>query len=255
MTSYNIGSLERGMKILEILAKKNEFMGVTELAKIMNLDKSMVYRLLATLRSKGYIEQDPETRKYLIGPKMVALSSRILGSNDIYFQAKPIMKRVLRETGETVHLAMLMDNQAVYIAQEVSPEVISINTEIGQREPLHCTAVGKALVAFLPEEELDAIIQELDFARHTAKTITSPQVFKAHCLEIRAQGYAVDDEELHEGVRCIGAPVRGYDGIVLASLGISGPSTRLQMDRIPRLAKIVTKWAEEASARLGYVSP
>lgn len=255
MTSYNIGSLERGMKILEILAKRNETTSITELAKILNLDKSMVYRLLATLKARGYIEQDPETKKYMVGSKMVALSSRILGNNDIYFQGKPIMKKLLRETGETVHLAMLMDNQAVYIAQEVSTEVVNIYTEIGQREPLYCTAVGKALVAFLPEEELDAIIQELDFAPCTAKTITSPQTFKVHCHEIRARGYTVDDEELHEGVRCIGAPVRGYDGIVLASLGISVPSTRLQMDRIHSLAKIVVRYAQEASARLGYVSP
>ncbi|HIQ04673.1 MAG TPA: IclR family transcriptional regulator, partial [Anaerolineae bacterium] len=158
-------------------------------------------------------------------------------------------------TGETVHLAMLMDNQAVFIAQELSSKVFGINTEIGQREPLHCTAVGKALVAFLPEEQLDAIIEELDFARYTTKTITSPQVFKAHCSEIRARGYAVDDEEFYEGLRCIGAPIRGHGGIVLASLGISGLSTRLRMKRIPALAEIVVKYAEEISARLGYVPP
>lgn len=253
MTGYNIGSLERGMKILELLAGNNEPMGVTDLARILNLDKSMVFRLLATLKSKGYVEQNPETRKYTIGLKMVTLGGRILGNNDIYLQTKPVMKKVLKATDETVHLAMLMDNQAVYIAQEVSPKVISFNTEIGRREPLHCTAVGKALVAFLPEEQLDAILQELDFTRYTAKTITSPQIFKAHCLEIRARGYAVDDEELHKGVRCIAAPVRGYDSTVLASLGISGPATRLRMDRIPRLAEIVVRYAQEASARLGYV--
>lgn len=252
MTTYTIGSLERGMRILEILAKRGEFMGVTDLARILDLDKSNVYRLLSTLKSKGYVEQSLETKKYTIGVKMVALGARILRNNDLYSQAKPIMKNMLRVTSETVHLAMLMDNQAVYIAQELSPKVISINTEIGQREPLHCTAVGKALVAFLPDEQLDAIIQELDFARHTARTITSPEMFKAHCLEIRERGYAVDNEELYKGVRCIGAPIRGYGGTVLASLGISGPSTRLWKDRILSLAEIVVEYAQEVSARLGY---
>ncbi len=244
---------EKGIKLLETLADTGHAMGVTELSKALGLDKSTVYRLLSTLRARGYVEQDSETRKYAIGPKMLAVSSRILGNNDIYLQARPIMKKLLQETRETVHLAMLMENQVVYIAQEISPEIISVNTEIGQREPVHCTAVGKALVAFLPDEELEAIIRRLDFRRYTPRTIIDPDQFREHCQQIRAQGYAVDDEELYPGVRCIAAPILRYDGVVVASLGISGPTTRLQSKIIPRLGRIVMKYAQEISTRLGYL--
>jgi len=253
MTQADTGSLAKGIKLLEVLADTGRAMGVSELSRALSLDKSTVYRLLVTLKSRGYVEQDPETRKYTIGPRMTAVSSRILGNNDVYLQARPVMKKLLQETRETVHLAMLMENQVVYIAQEISPEVVSVNTEIGQREPVYCTAVGKALVAFLPEEELEAAIRRLDFQPYTPRTITDPDRFRAHCQQIRAQGYAVDDEELYPGVRCIAAPIRGYDGSVLASLGISGPTTRLQSDVISRLGRVVMKYAQEVSGRLGYL--
>jgi len=253
MTQADTGSLAKGIKLLEVLADTGRAMGVSELSRALGLDKSTVYRLLATLKSRGYVEQDPETRKYTIGPRMIAVSSRILGNNDVYLQARPVMKKLLQETRETVHLAMLMENQVVYIAQEISPEVVSVNTEIGQREPVYCTAVGKALVAFLPEEELEAVICRLDFQPYTPRTITDPDRFRAHCQQIRAQGYAVDDEELYPGVRCIAAPIRGHDGSVLASLGISGPTTRLQSEVISRLGRIVMKYAQEVSGRLGYL--
>ncbi len=241
------------MRLLEALVERHQPVGVSELARALGLDKSRVYRLLLTLKAKGYLEQDLATRKYMVGPKLIALSSRILGNNDLYVQARPIMKQVRKATGETVHLAVRMEDQAVYIAQEISPEVIGVNTEVGQREPLYCTAVGKALVAFLPEEELDAIVQRLEFRPYTPRTITSPAQFKVHCWEDRARGYAVDDEELHPGVRCIGAPIRGHDGGVVASLGISGPASRLSHEAIPRLARIVVHCANEISYRLGYL--
>ncbi|MBC7227933.1 MAG: IclR family transcriptional regulator [Thermoflexales bacterium] len=253
MSQADAGSLVKGIKLLEVLADTGRAMGVSELSRTLGLDKSTVYRLLATLKARGYVEQDPETRKYAVGPKMIAVSSRILGNNDVYLQARPVMKRLLQETRETVHLAMRMENQVVYIAQEISPEVVSVNTEMGQREPVHCTAVGKALVAFLPDEEREAVIRCLDFRPYTPRTITDPERFRAHCLEIRAQGYAVDDEELHPGVRCIAAPIRGYDGTVLASLGISGPTIRLSSETLPRLGRIVMKYAQEVSGRLGYL--
>lgn len=239
--------------MLEVLADTGRAIGVSELSRALGLDKSTVYRLLTTLKSREYGEQDPETRKYVVGPRMIAVSSRILDNNDVYLQARLVMKKLLQETRETVHLAMRMENQVVYIAQEISPEVVSVNTEIGQREPIHCTAVGKALVAFLPEEELEAIIRHLDFRPYTSRTITDPDQFRAHCRQIRAQGYAVDDEELYPGVRCIAAPIRGYDGSVLTSLGVSGPATRLQSGIIPRLGRIVMKSAQEVSGRLGYL--
>jgi DNA-binding IclR family transcriptional regulator len=241
------------MLLLEALVEHRQPVGVSELARALNLDKSRAYRLLLTLKANGYLEQDPETRKYMVGPKLVILSSRILGNNDLYVQARPVMKEVRKGTGETVHLAVRMEDQAVYIAQEISPEVIGVNTEVGQREPLYCTAVGKALVAFLPEAELEALVQQLEFRPHTPRTITSPAQFKAHCWEIRARGYAVDDEELHPGVRCIGAPIRGHDGSVVASLGISGPASRLRLEVIPRLARLVVAGANKISYRLGYL--
>ncbi len=253
MAQSNVGSLAKGMRLVEILADSGRAMGVSELARALGYDRSAVYRLLTNLKAGGYLEQDPESKKYMIGPRMIVMSSRVLGNNDVYRYARPVMKKLLRETRETVHLAMLMEDQVVYIAQEVSPEVISVNTEIGQREAVHCTATGKALVAFLPDEECEAVIERLDFRRYTPATITDPDRFRAHCRQIRAQGYAVDDEELYPGVRCVGAPVQGYDGTVLASLGISGPATRLTVEALPHLGEVVMRHAREISKRLGYL--
>ncbi len=253
MAHVESGSLAKGMALLEALADSGRAVGISELSRTLGMDKSTIYRLLSTLKSMGCVEQDPETRKYVIGPRMIAVSSRILGSSDVCLRARPVMKRLLEQTRETVHLAMRMKNQAVYIAQESSPEVVSVNTEIGQREPLHCTAVGKALLAFLPEEEMEALLRRLKLQRHTPRTITDPACFRAHCNQIRAQGYAVDDEELHPGVRCVAAPIRGYDGSVVAALGISGPTSRLQSETIPRLGRQVMKCALEVSNRLGYL--
>lgn len=253
MAQANIGSLVKGMRLLEILADSDRAMGVSELARLLEQDKSAVYRLLTTLKSGGYLEQDPESKKYVIGPRMIVVSSRVLGNNDVYRYARPAMKKLLQDTRETVHLGMQMGDQVVYIAQEVSPEVISVNTESGQREAIHCTAVGKALVAFLPDEEREAVIERLDFRRYTPATITDPDRFRAHCRQVSAQGYAVDDEELYPGVRCVAAPVMGYDGNVLAALGISGPATRLAVEALPRLGEVVAKYAREVSRRLGFL--
>ncbi|MEJ5310576.1 MAG: IclR family transcriptional regulator [Anaerolineae bacterium] len=253
MARTNSGSLLKGMRLVEVLADSDRALGVSELARLLAQDKSAVYRLLTTLKSGGYVEQDAESKKYVIGPRMIVMSSRVLGNNDVSRYARPAMKKLLQETRETVHLAMLMEDQVVYIAQEAGLEVISVNTEIGQREAVHCTATGKALVAFLPDEEREAVIGRLDFRRYTPATITDPDHFRAHCRQISAQGYAVDDEELYPGVRCVAAPIMGYDGNVLAALGISGPATRLTVEALPRLGEVVVKYAREVSKRLGVL--
>ncbi len=249
-----MGSVENAMRVLDTMAE-NQTIGVTELANTLQLDKSLVYRLLSVLKENGYVDQDLDTRKYRIGAGLVILSSKVLGNSDIYRQASPILRRLADETHETAHLAVLRNNHAVYIGQERGCEIISVNTEMGQSEPVHCTAIGKALLAFLPEEEIDALLTKIDFKAYTPRTITSPEVFKIHLREIREKGYTVDDEELHEGVRCIAAPIMSHQGMVVASIGISGPAIRLTMHSIPELAKYVVAAAREASAKLGYLTP
>jgi IclR family KDG regulon transcriptional repressor len=247
-------SFKRGLQVMILLVTSGEPLGISEIARTLAMDKAVVHRLVSTLCEVGFAEQDPQTRRYTVGPGLLALSGAVLQSNTLHMQAQPVMQELRRQSGETVHLAVLMDGQAVYVAQEESPAFVNVSARVGQREPLHCTAAGKALLAFLPDDELGDVLDNLDLTSHTSRTITSLDLLRFHLLQTKARGYALDDEESHEGVRCLAAPVFNYQEFVVASIGVSGPSTRVTIQRLPELAGMVKKSAQGLSCRLGYVA-
>ena len=249
-----MNALARGLAVLEILVHGGTDMGISELARAAKMDKSTAYRLVSTLVSAGYVVQDGETKKYRPTSRLVALGSMVLARIDIRETARPFLTRLVELTGHTAHLAALAEGrwrEVVYLDQAMrSSAAILVNIRVGRIAPSHCSATGKAILAFLPEEQRSQMEGEL--AAYTPRTITSMPALRLHLEAVRALGYAVDDQEYREGLRCVAAPVRNHTGQVVASLGLSGPAMEVKLEDVPRLARLVVEQADDLSRALGY---
>jgi len=248
---YTIKSLARGLQILDVLAQTDHRWGVTELSRHINADKSLVYRTLSTLSSLGYVEQDPASRKYTLGLKIIELTGRTLRRLELFTVAKPVLKELSRTTGETAHLAIMVKDHMIYLDTEEVDRPFNLNTGMGLPVPLHSSAVGKALLACLSETEVDQLLSA-HLQRFTDKTIVGLSRLREELCRIAAAGYAVDDEETYPGVRCLASPIWNHYGRPVAALGVSGSTHRVTVDLVPILARDVTKAAAAISARLGY---
>lgn len=240
-----IQSLARGLEILDLLAKAENGMGITEFAQHLDVDKSTATRLLQTLARYGYAEQDSDSRRYTLGPRIIMLSNSLLNRMPLRDHAHPFLRQLTHATGECSHLAILSQGKALYIDQVESPSILRVETEIGTLSPLHCTALGKVLLAFKRTASVDSL------PMFTPRTITSLAALEVHLDQVRHQGYATDDEEHVPGVRCIAAPVFGFSGRAVAAIGTSGPAGRVTYEKLPELTQIVLDVANELSRRLG----
>ncbi|HID95576.1 MAG TPA: IclR family transcriptional regulator [Candidatus Latescibacteria bacterium] len=247
-----IQSLDKGLALLDFLAAEGRSVGLSELARKFGWDKSGVFRLLSTMVRRGYVEQDPQSGRYRLGLRVLELAGVLSRSLDIRVQAAPTLEALALNSRETSHLAVLRQGEVLIIDQQSSPEMIAANTFVGMREPAHCTALGKVLLAFLSEEKLDDLIEGKGLRRYTGRTIVRADDLKRHLAKVREDGYAFDNEEYDVGVRCLAAPVRNSDGKVVAAVGISGPASRLTFDQLERYAALVKAASEEVSGRLGY---
>lgn len=244
--------VDRVADILEAFLWLGPELGVSELARAIGLTKATAHRLLASLRNREFVAQDPATRRYRLGMRMWELGAIARASMDWLAEAKPELEVLAAQIGETAHLAVLDDDQVLYVEKVESVHSLRMPSQVGRRLPAHCTGVGKALIAFLPEDRLSAVIAHRGLPRFTAHTITDPVALNAALETIRANGYATDNEEIEEGLRCIGAPVRDHTGAVIAAISIAGPASRLPEDDTPRLAAQVRSAADAISNRLGY---
>lgn len=249
-----ITSLDRGLRILQVLSGESEGLGVTEISRRVVADKSVVYRTLSLLMQHDYIEQDPTTKKYVLGFKVVELANRRLKNMGILAVAKPILKEVANQTGEIVVLAAMIGDVLAYLDKEEGQYSVHISNSLGQPIAPHATASGKAILAYMPEPDLVRFFTGKGLPALTEKTITSFGDFKAHLAEVRRRGYAVDDEENHPGIRCVAAPVRNHRGAVLGSISISGTTQRLNLENMTVFADICVAAAERISSRLGYLN-
>lgn len=240
-----IQSLSRGLTVLELLSQSEKGLGVTELSKVLDVDKSSVTRMLSTLTTHQFAMKDPNSRRYLLGPKVQELLKSSTSTLPLREQSMPIIERLCEETGENAHVAIYSQEHALVIADVESSAQLRVVSGEGRLIPNHCTAIGKCLIAFdespLPKELLP----------FTPRTITSRDQLRLHLEQIRERGYAVDDEEHEFGVRCIAAPVYDGTGRAVASMGISGPTVRVTLAKVPLLADCVIEKAAELSEILG----
>ncbi|WP_372994625.1 IclR family transcriptional regulator [Lutispora sp.] len=249
----SVQSLDRAIMLLEELAMHQDGCGITRLSSLTGLHKSTVHRILNTLMAKGYIEKNPETEKYSLGMRFLYLSSAILDQMDIRKVAKPLLEKLCSNTGEVVHLSILDNGEAVYIDKVENPhKSIRMYSQIGKRVPLHCTGAGKILIAWLPDKDVEAILRKNGMEPFTSKTITDIETMKEHLKSIRKMGYAFDEMEHEEGIRCVAAPIYDINGKVVASVSVSGPVLHVTKERMPELTEEVIKTAKEISYHLGY---
>lgn len=245
-------TVDKAIKVLEEIIEAGEPIGVTELARRVDINPSTTYRILYTLRQAEIIEQDAETSRYVAGVGLLRLSGPLWSTIDPIRVARPRMDWLSEQTGESVNLLIPVGDRGMYVDNVESNQSLRMVVDIGVREQLHHSAVGKAILAFVPIEKREYIINEVGLERKTANTITDPIELAAHLEMVRERGFALDDEEGTEGTRCIGAPI--FDGRrrVVAAVSVSGPTFRLSIDRLYEIAPIVLEAAREISKRLGY---
>lgn len=247
-----VKSVERAFQILERVSLAKNGIGVTELANELKMYKSTIHRVLSTLSHLGYIEQDPETERYKLGYKLLEISSRLLGNLDIRREAMPFLQELADLTNEVVHLVVLNKGEVVYIEKVEGSETIRMHSRVGNRAPVHCTGVGKAILAYLPEDQVREIIRQYGLEPHTPNTLSTLPDLLADLKLIRERGYALDLEENELGITCVAAPIWDHTGAVVASISVSAPTIRMQPERIDQLAKQVRKIGYKISTRLGY---
>jgi DNA-binding IclR family transcriptional regulator len=248
-----VQSLDRGLQLLEALSLAREPLGLPELAELLHVDRSTVHRLLGTLTQRGYARQDPDSKRYSIGLKVVELSRRALDGLSLRAVAKPHIKRLVQQTGESVNLAVVADGQIICIDHDPSPLALAVTNDIGVPFAPHATAIGKVLLAHLNDSQREALLDPGPYAVFTPRTITHPDALRMSLNVIRQQGYALDDEERFIGVRCLAAPVRDHRSKVVAALSLSGPTARVTLEKVPAFAKLVVETADQVSAALGFV--
>lgn len=247
-----IQSLDRGLQLLEILSQAEESMGLPELARLLDVDRSTVHRLLSTLQQRNYVVQEATTKRYHLGLKVIELSRRVVESINLRSISKPYLKRLVQETGESANLCVLASKHAICIDQETTSSPLAVTNDIGTPFLLHATAGGKVLLAYQSEYIQRLLLDEVAFTQFTPRSITDKQSFLAHLQRVREQGYAIDDEEHYLGVRCIAAPVFDFTDKVVAGITVSGPTVRVTLDRTPELAQIVIRAARDLSCDLGW---
>ncbi len=237
--------------ILERVAIAGET-GITELSSELGLGVSLVHRLLAVLKDLGYVGQDPKSKKYFATLKLFEIGSMVRGRLNLLKIAHPVMERLSEKIGETILVGFMDEGEVVYIDKVDSGNTLKIDLSIGLRVPAYCTALGKVLLADLPQEMLNRYLRNRTFEQYTPNTITSPKEFDLHLAGVREQGYALDEGEFEDSVRCMAAPIRDDSGRAIAALGVAGPSMRLTPDKILALSDPVTSTALAISRQLGF---
>ncbi len=227
-----VQSVDRTLELFELLVESQDELGLRDLSEASSLPVGTVHRLLGVLVARGYVRQNPATRRYTIGFTALDLAERIRRRDGLAQQAGPFLRELVRLTGESANLAVLDGPQAVYLAQVVPPRMVRMFTEVGNRVPLYASGTGKVLLAHLPADQREALLTQLELKQFTPHTITDREQLRIELDRIHQQGYARDNGEIEEGVQCVALPVRDTAGRVVAALSVSGPSSRLTRERV-----------------------
>lgn len=224
----SVPALERGLLVLEYLAQSRRGVTLSQLTRKLQLPRSTSHALLLTYQRTGYVQRCEKTGRYCLGLRLQALANQALWGISLRSQAAPLLYQLMQETGLTVHLAVMEDGDVILIDRIEAPGAPHLATWVGKRMGLHCTALGKVLIAELPESVLDELIRKHGMMRHNENTIVSRRMLRLSCENVQRLGYATDDEEEEIGVRCIGAPVRNSAGEIIAAISISGTKAQLE---------------------------
>lgn len=252
--AQRIQSLDRGLQILEFIAEHDEPVRLGQIAELLGVEKSSAQRLAATLADRGYVARATESDGYLLGDRVFHLAARLAERRQLQECARQYLTRLARGTSETAHLAVRNERWAVLVDDELGSHVVGVTSRSGASEPLHCTALGKALLAGMTDADLRQLFGKRRLKRYTERTITNPSAFVEHCQEVSARLLATDDEEFRPGVRCLASPVFDFSHRVVAAIGISGPAERLLDELMIDLGERVKDCAAGLSRELGHAA-
>lgn len=245
----SVQSVDRAVTIMEILARAGEA-GVSDVAAEIGVHKSTAFRLIASLERRGLVEQTAERGKYRLGVGILRLAGATTARLDVVQEARPVVRKLAADTGETVNISVLSDRSALYLDQVAGSSALQSHNWVGQHIPLHATSNGKVLLSGLSRDELDSVLRSLP--AYTDRTITTRKQLRAELEAVRARGYALARDELEVGLTAFAAPIRNAHGDVVASMSVSGPTFRLDDDRVAAVLPLLVEAAAEVSHRLGW---
>jgi len=250
-SNYVNKSLDKALSILDLFDSSNYKLTITEIADKFNTNPSSLYSILYTLENHGYLSRDQEKR-YSLGMSFPKKGRLVLEQFNLPAKAREELVNLRDEANEAVHLAALNENHLVYIDKVESNRGLKMYSSPGKTAPLHATALGKAMLAHLPEDRLDNILENIALSQETDQSITSKSELKEALSKVRERGYALDDEEFEVGIRCAAGPIHKYDGEVEAAISLTGLAAQIDDEKLNRMGSLVKKYADKISAKLGY---
>jgi len=246
----SVAAVLKVFAILNALGERADI-GITELSVRLAMPKATVYRFLQTMKSLGYVRQEADSERYGLGMRMFELGSKALTSPDLVDLSKHHMQMLADATGETVHLGSLIDSEIIYIHKVDSRHMLGMYSRIGRRAPLHCTAIGKVLMAWEHPERRDRILDGAEFKRFRDKTITTRPAFLAELEQVKKQGFGEDREEFDDHIRCLGVPIFDRLGQPIAGMSVSFPTFRFDAEKAPEVVRMLQAASRDISAKLG----
>jgi DNA-binding IclR family transcriptional regulator len=252
---YRIHVIDRAAQILDCFGFDHQELSVSEIGFKTSLHRSTAHRILMALEYNDLIQQNPETGKYRLGIKLFKLGHQAASHLNLEEICRPFLTRIMNETKETVHLAVLDDDQVLYLDKVEGPHALRMPSRVGRRIPTYCTSLGKAMLSCLEDQKVRKIFRKHSLRPCTVNTVKTVDRLLMDLRMIRKRGYSVDNEEIEIGLRCVGAPIRDYTGAMVGAISVAAPSARLAMQKIPSVGKLVMAVAEEISEKLGYEKP
>jgi len=246
-----VQSLTRALALLEAVARSHDGLTLTELAQTVGLAPSTAHRLLTTLQQARFARFDPVGSVWQVGVQAFIVGNAFARTRDVTMMARPYLRRLMEESGETANLYLVEEGEAVCMGQVETRQMMRAIARPGGRVKMHCAGVGKAMLAWLPEREVGKILERHGLPSFTERTLTTPKALRAELAEVRARGYAIDDEEHEIGLRCVAAPVLDEHGAPLAGLSVSGPTARIPDHRLALLGGLVVDTARAVTAEIG----
>jgi IclR family transcriptional regulator, KDG regulon repressor len=247
-----IQSVERAADILELFLASEPELSVKEISQKLSLSKSTVHGLIKTLEHRGYLQQNPYDLKYKLGLRLFELGHLIGNQLDVAKISYPIIKDLVEKLKETVHLVVRQQDELIYVAKEEGPQTLRIYSNVGKRAPIHCTGVGKAILAYQDETEIDRILSCSELESFTEYTVTDREEIKNQLHLVKETGFSIDDEEIELGLKCVAAPIFDHKGNAIASISCASPKMRLTDERLPVVIAGIKNAALEISKSLGY---
>jgi len=252
---YRIHVIDRAAQILDCFGFDHQELSVSEIGAKARLHRSTAHRILMALEYNDLIQQNAENGKYRLGIKLFRLGHQAVSHLNLREICRPFLTRIMDETKETVHLAVLDEDQVLYLDKVEGPHALRMPSRVGRRIPTYCTSLGKAMLSCLDDQEVKNIFRDQVLRPCTANTIKTLNQLLADLRMIRKRGYSIDNEEIEIGLRCVGAPIRDYTGAMVGAISTAAPSARLFAQKIPGVGKFVMAVAAEISEQLGYEKP